>query len=61
VLRSSSIDGIPLFRELTILYIGAFGSACVAVVLMALKEHAKETMGLSEQDLMFGRTYADPE
>jgi hypothetical protein len=55
VLQSSSIDGIPLFQELTVLYIGAFGAACVAVVLMALKEHAKEAMGLSEQDLMLGR------
>jgi hypothetical protein len=55
VLHSSNIDDIPLFQELTVLYIGAFGAACVAVVIMALKEHAKEAMGLSEQDLMLGR------
>jgi hypothetical protein len=61
VLRSSSIDSIPLFRELTILYIGAFGAACVAIVLMALKEHAKEAMGLSEQDLILRRATPGPE
>jgi hypothetical protein len=61
VLRSSSVDRIPLFQELTVLYIGAFGAACVAVVLMALKEHAKEEMGLSEQDLMLGRATSGPE
>jgi hypothetical protein len=55
VLESSNIDGIPFFQELTVLYIGAFGAASVALVLMALKEHAKEAMGLSEQDLMLGR------
>ncbi len=27
----------------------------VAVTLMALKEYAKEAMGLSEHELMFGR------
>jgi len=61
VLRSSSIDAIPLLPELTILCISAFGTACVAVVLMALKEHAKEAMGLSEEDLMLGRATPGPE
>ena len=58
VLQSSNIDGIPLFQELTALYIGAFGAASIALVLMALKEHAKEAMGLSEEDLMLGRPTA---
>ncbi len=54
VLRSSDINGIPVFRELTILYIGAFAAAAVALMLMALKEHAIEAMGLSEQELLLG-------
>jgi hypothetical protein len=41
--------------ELTALYIGAFVALLVAVTLMGLKEYAKEAMGLSEHQLMFGR------
>lgn len=60
VLRTAGIDAIPLFTELTVLYIGIFASALLAVILMALKEHAKDAMGLSEQELMVGRyAYAE--
>ncbi len=55
VLRSTGIDGIPFFTELTVLYIGAFAAALVAAFLMALKEYAKNAMGLTEGDLMRGR------
>ncbi len=34
---------------------GAFLALLVAVTLMALKEYAKEALGLSENELMFGR------
>jgi hypothetical protein len=54
VLGTAGIDDIPFFGELTLLYIGAFATASVALLLMALKEHAKTTMGLSEEELMRG-------
>jgi hypothetical protein len=49
-----------MFTELTVLYIGIFSAALLAVLLMALKEHAKEAMGLTEQELVVGR-YASSE
>jgi hypothetical protein len=55
VLRTSTIESIPGVVELTGLYIGSFVALLVAVTLMALKEYAKEAMGLSENELMFGR------
>jgi hypothetical protein len=54
VLRTAGVDTIPMFTELTVLYIGIFAAALMAVILMALKENAKEAMGLSEQDLLLG-------
>jgi hypothetical protein len=54
VLRTAELDEIPMFNELCALYIGSFAAALTAVVLMALKENAKEAMGLSEQDLILG-------
>jgi hypothetical protein len=54
VLRTAGIESIPMFTELTVLYIGIFAAAMTALVLMALKEYAKEAMGLSEQDLVLG-------
>jgi hypothetical protein len=56
VLRTAELDDIPMFNELCALYIGSFAAALTAVVLMALKENAKEAMGLSEQDLILGPT-----
>jgi len=55
VIRASRLDSTPRVVELTALYIGAFVAMLVAVTLMALKEYAKEAMGLSEHELMFGR------
>ena len=54
VLQTARIDNVPLFTELTIWYIGIFATALMAVLLMALKENAKEAMGLSEQDIIVG-------
>jgi hypothetical protein len=61
VLRFSAIDDIPRVVELTVLYIGAFVALLVAVTLMALKEHAREALGLSEHELMFGRYHRTDE
>src|SRR5215217_1829693 len=55
VLRTSEIDRIPRLVQLTVFYVGAFLALLVAVTLMALKEYAKEALGLSEHELMFGR------
>jgi hypothetical protein len=57
VLRTSRIDEIPGVVELSALYLGAFVALLIAVTLMALKEYAKEALGLSEHELMFGRYY----
>jgi len=61
VLRTSRMESIPEVVKLTGLYIGAFVALLVAVTLMALKEYAKEAMGLSEHELMFGRYYQSDE
>lgn len=55
VLRTTRIDGIPHLILLSGLYIGAFLALLIAVTLMALKEYAKEALGLSEHELVFGR------
>jgi hypothetical protein len=55
LLHSSAIDRIPLFGELTVFYVGGFVAACVALSLMALKEHARLVIGLTERELMLGR------
>ena len=61
VLRTAELDDIPMFKELCAFYIGSFAAALTAVILMALKESAKEAMGLSEQDLIRGPvTAAEP-
>ena len=57
VLRTSRIDGIPEAVKLTGLYLGSFLALLIAVTLMALKEYAKEALGLSEHELVFGRYY----
>jgi hypothetical protein len=58
VLRTTGIDDIPQLVELTILYIGGFVTLLIAVSLMALKEYAREALGLSEHELMFGRRFS---
>ncbi len=55
LLRTSEIDQVPRLLELTALYVGAFVALLIAVMLMALKEYAKEALALSEHELMFGR------
>lgn len=54
VLRTAGIDQIPIFTELAVLYIGIFAAALVGLILMSLKEYAKDAMGLSEEDLVLG-------
>jgi hypothetical protein len=56
VLRTARIDDIPLFTRLNILFIGIFLSAEIAFILMALKEYAREALGLTERDVMLGRS-----
>jgi hypothetical protein len=57
VLRETAIDDIPFFGELTVLYITAFAAAAVALLLMALKEYGRATMGFSDQELVLGRPH----
>jgi hypothetical protein len=52
---------IPYFVELTLLYIGAFVAPLLAVLLMAIREYAKEALGLSERDVVLGRLLAEPQ
>ena len=54
VLRTATVERIPMFAELTTLYIGIFAAALVGLILMSLKEYAKDAMGLSEEDLVLG-------
>jgi hypothetical protein len=60
-LGGTSIGNIPLFAELSALYIGIFASAMLALVLMALKEYAKEAIGLTEQELVFSTWSSEPQ
>jgi hypothetical protein len=60
IFNTAGVDDIPFFFRLSVLYIGIFLSAEIAFVLMALKEYAKEAMGLTERDLMLGSNAAAP-
>ena len=60
-LRVATIDDIPNFLELTMLYLGAFLAAMLALILMAIREYAKEALGLSERDIVLGRILLEPE
>ena len=57
VLREAAIDDIPFFGELTVLYITTFAAAAVALLLMALKEYGRATMGVSDEELILGRPH----
>jgi hypothetical protein len=57
VLREAAIDVIPFFGELTVLYITAFAAAAVALLLMALKEYGRATLGFSDEELVLGRPH----
>lgn len=59
MLRTTGMESIPMFTELTALYIGIFAAAMTALALMAIKEYGKEAMGLSDQELMFGQGSAE--
>ena len=54
VLDTAKVDDVPSFFRVCGLYIGIFLSAEIAFILMALKEYAKEAMGLSERDILLG-------
>ena len=54
ILETTRIDRIPLFTELSLRYIAIFISALIAVGLFAVKENAKETLGLTEEDILVG-------
>lgn len=56
-----STEDIPFFAELTALYIGSFLAALIALVLMGLREYAREALGLNEQDVVLGRVLVEPE
>jgi hypothetical protein len=58
VLRTTAIDDIPQLLELTILYLAGFVALLTAVSLMALKEYARDALGLSDRELVFGRPSA---
>jgi hypothetical protein len=57
VLREAAIDDIPFFGELTVLYITAFAAAPIALLLMALKEYGRTTLGFSDEELVLGRPH----
>jgi hypothetical protein len=46
---------IPYFAELSALYIGSFLGAMIALMLMGLREYAKEALGLSEREFVLAR------
>jgi hypothetical protein len=52
---------IPYFTELALLFIGAFLAPMLAVLMMAVREYAKEALGLSERDVVLGRMLVHPE
>jgi hypothetical protein len=60
-LETTGIDDVPFFAELTVLYIGVFVAALMALIVMGLKEYAMDAMGVTEEDLVLGREPADGE
>jgi hypothetical protein len=52
---------IPYFSQLAFLFIGAFLAPMLAVLMMAVREYAKEALGLSERDIVLGRILVHPE
>jgi hypothetical protein len=61
VLDTTTIDDVPLFAELTVLYIGAFVAILAALIVMGLKEYAMDAMGVTEEDLVLGPESPDGE
>ena len=52
---------IPYFTQLTLLYIGVFLAPLLAVLLMGVREYAKDALGLTERDMVLGRILAEPD
>jgi hypothetical protein len=61
LLEFTPTSDIPHFTELSLLYVGAFLAPLLAVLLMGIREYAKEALGLTERDVVLGRLLADPE
>jgi hypothetical protein len=57
VLRNATISDIPSFLGLSALYTGVFVSALLAMVLLALKEYARDALRLTEEDLVLRKTH----
>ncbi|HEV2148434.1 MAG TPA: hypothetical protein VGR37_13610 [Longimicrobiaceae bacterium] len=58
-LAGTPLDQIPLGTELVLYYIGIFVCAEAAFIVMAIREYLQDLVGLSEQDLIFGREAED--
>jgi hypothetical protein len=58
-LESTSWQDIPNFTELTLLFVGIFLSPLLAVLLMSVREYAKEALELTETDVVLGRLLTD--
>jgi hypothetical protein len=56
-LTTATIDDIPYFVELTGFFTGGMVCAVAAVFLVLLKEYARRTLGLSEAELLEGRSF----
>jgi hypothetical protein len=61
VLEVTPASEIPYFTELTLLFIGAFLAPLLAVLLMGVREYAKDALGLTERDVVLGRLLVDAE
>jgi hypothetical protein len=61
LLEVTPTNEIPYFTELTLLYIGAFLAPLLAVLLMGIREYAKDALGLTERDVVLGRLLVEPE
>ena len=53
--QTAMLEDIPYFAELTALYIGSFACALAAVLLVILKEHSRNALRLSEEEILEGR------
>lgn len=61
LLEATSIEQIPYFTALSFLYIGAFLGPLLAVLLMGVREYAKDALELTERDMVLGRILVDSE
>ena len=61
LLEVTPASEIPYFTELTLLYVGAFLAPLLAILLMGVREYAKDALGLTERDVVLGRLLVDAE